>query len=112
MNKVEKLVSLLLGVALAWYVFVEMPRQTQAKADAVKASRETAAPAAKPESAPAQAPAEPKAVVPAAPATEKGAAPAVEKPSVPEKTLVLENGDVKLELSTWGAAVKKVVLKG
>ena len=42
MNKVEKLVSLLLGAVLAWYVFIEMPRQSQEKADAVKASREEA----------------------------------------------------------------------
>ncbi|MBP5286106.1 MAG: YidC/Oxa1 family insertase periplasmic-domain containing protein, partial [Kiritimatiellae bacterium] len=33
------------------------------------------------------------------------------KPSVPEETVVLENGDLKLELSTWGAVVKNATLK-
>ena len=33
------------------------------------------------------------------------------KPSVPEKIVTLENDEVKLELSTWGAVVKKVTLK-
>ena len=111
MNKVEKLVSLLLGAVLAWYVFIEMPRQSQEKADAVKASREEAE-IAKPQPALESAASKPTEQAPSANEKEKDAAPKSVTPSIPEKKLVLENNDVKLELSTWGATVKKVVLKG
>jgi YidC/Oxa1 family membrane protein insertase len=111
MNKVEKLVSLLLGAVLAWYVFIEMPRQSQEKADAVKASREEAE-IANPQPALESAAPKPTQQAPSANEKEKDAAPKSVTPSIPEKKLVLENNDVKLELSTWGATVKKVVLKG
>ena len=104
MNKTEKLISLLLGAVLAWYVFIEMPKQSQAAADAAKASREAAPVAEVQPQAPAETPAE--AVAAIAPVE---VAPAL--PSTPEQVVVLENDDVKLELSTWGAVVKKATMK-
>ncbi len=107
MNKVEKLISLLLGAVLAWYIFVQMPRQTQAKADAVKAAREQAVAAEQ------EKPAEkPLAAVTAPAADSVATAKIADVPSVPEKTVILENDDVRLELSSWGAVVKKATLKG
>ena len=118
MNKTEKIVSLLLGAVLAWYVFVEMPRESQRAADAAKAN--AAAQAEQSAAQPATdvtADAEGKAAAAAAEATAQ-AAPGAEPedaaalpPSVPEKTLVLENDELRLELSTWGAVVKKATLK-
>ena len=31
MNKTEKIISLLLGAALAWYLFVELPKSNKAR---------------------------------------------------------------------------------
>ena len=39
MNKTEKLICVLLGAVLAWYVFVQMPSESQKAADAAKARR-------------------------------------------------------------------------
>ena len=36
---------------------------------------------------------------------------ALPDPTVPEQTVVLENDELRLELSTWGAVVKKATLK-
>ena len=38
MNKTEKIICILLGAVLAWYLFIEMPKQSQAAADAAKAA--------------------------------------------------------------------------
>ena len=43
MNKTEKLICLVLGAVLAWYIFIEMPKQSQAAADAAKAQAVQAA---------------------------------------------------------------------
>ena len=109
MNKTEKLICLVLGVVLAWYIFVEMPRQSQVAADAAKSAQGSAeAPAAgQPDARPAAVQPAAESVVPAAQEKDE----AVPPPSVPEKTLVLENDELKLELSTWGAVVKKATLK-
>ena len=106
MNKTEKIICILLGAVLAWYIFIEMPKQSQAAADAAKASRE-AAPVAEVQSQ-SQAPAEAPAAAVAAVAPVE-ALPAL--PSTPEQVVVLENDDVRLELSTWGAVVKKATMK-
>ncbi len=111
MNKSEKIICLLLGTILAWYIFNETgkakERAKQAAEQAVVVSESslatnavaaTTAPAASAVSA-ASAPA--PAVEPKKPAL----------PSVPEKFVTLENDDVKLTLSTWGAVVKNVTLK-
>ena len=110
MNKTEKLICVLLGGVLAWYIFVQMPKQSKAQAVAAGTN---AVPAAAVQTAAAAsnrvetaAVAEAKAV-----ATEKKSAPKPAMPSVAEETVVLENDLVKLELSTWGAVVKKATLK-
>jgi len=115
MNKTEKIICILLGGVLAWYLFLEMPKQQKAQREAAVAAQkahaaaQAAAKAARPEPAPGQ----PGAVQPApgaaSPAPAQSAAPAL--PSVPEEIVVLENDDLKLELSTWGAVVKKATLK-
>lgn len=104
MNKSEKLICLILGAVLAWWIWSETGRSKErARLAAEQASIvETNGMAVAQASAPAVAPS----VSEAAPEPAAKAAP-----SVPEKTVTLENDDVKLELSTWGAVVKKVTLK-
>ena len=108
MNKTEKLICLILGGALAWYLFVQQPKEAKARAEYAKAQAELVA------AQQAQAPesAEPVAAEPSAPAVEaveQVAAPAL--PVTPEEIVVLENDELKLELSTWGGVVKKATLK-
>ena len=98
MNRTEKIICILLGAVLAWYIFGQSknrPQQPQ--------------PVAQP---PAVQEVQPSQAVPAA--AEDKAQAVVEQakmPSVPEETVVLENDELKLELSTWGAVVKKATLK-
>lgn len=113
MNKTEKLICLLLGAVLAWYVWSEMGRSKErakyaAEQAAIAATNQTQAA----ESAPANAVAEPSTASQSLnPSTPQPLSLSTPTPSVPEKTVVLENDDVKLELSTWGAVVKSVTLK-
>ena len=99
MNKTEKLICFVLAALLAGYIFTESGKRREAAASAAPAA--TDAPAATVEK-PAEAP-KPAAVesVPAKPAD----------PSVPEKILVLENSQLKIELSTRGGVVKKATLR-
>jgi len=110
MNKTEKIICLVLGAVLVWYLFVESPRQAKARQEAAAAQAEAAAVQAQAETnAPAvQAAAVESKASEAAPAVQERK---VEKPSVPEQVVVLENDELKLELSTWGAVVKKATLK-
>ena len=101
MNKTEKLICLLLGAILAWYIF----SGKGAKPAAATATEGGAATNVVAEAAVAESPVAKPAV--AAEETPKPKA----KPAVPEKCVTLENDDVKLELSSWGAVVKKVTLK-
>ena len=109
MNKTEKLICLLLGVVLAWYVWNEMGRAKErqkylAEQAAIAATNVTAeVTATQPSASEANAAANSE--------TNAIAKPAPVLPSTPEKIVVLESDDVKLELSTWGAVVKKVTLK-
>ena len=109
MNKTEKLICLLLGVVLAWYVWNEMgrakERQKYLAEQAAIAATNVTAEAAAPQ------PSVPEAAAPANSGTNAAAEPAPALPATPEKIVVLESDDVKLELSTWGAVVKKVTLK-
>jgi len=109
MNKTEKIICLLLGVVLAWYVWNEMGRAKErqkylAEQAAIAATNVTAEAAAPQPSAP-------EAAASANSGTNAAAEPAPALPVTPEKIVVLESDDVKLELSTWGAVVKKVTLK-
>ncbi|MBR3223356.1 MAG: YidC/Oxa1 family insertase periplasmic-domain containing protein [Kiritimatiellae bacterium] len=108
MNKTEKLICLVLGAVLVWYLFVETPRQAKARQEAAQVQAQEAASAGIADAAAgAEGVAVPqRAADTVAPVPEK---PAV--PSVPEKTVVLENDELKLELSSWGAVVKKATLK-
>ena len=104
MNKTEKLICILLAGVLAWYVFDSMSqkgKKAEENATAVAALTNATAAAATPASA---------AVVPEKPVVaEKKLEPA--KPSEPEALVKLENDEVRLELSSWGAVVKKATLK-
>ncbi len=104
MNKVEKLICLVLGAVLAWYVFWNLPRQSQAAADAAKAARVSAKPTAAPK-------AEAPKVAVAEPTAAKPAAKEVSKPTVPERLVTLGNDEVIAELSSWGAVVRRITLK-
>ena len=109
MNKTEKLICVLLGGVLAWYIFVQMPKQAKTQAGAAGTN---AVPAAVAQTAAAASNrVETVAVEDKVAAAEKKVAPKPAMPSVAEETVVLENDLVKLELSTWGAVVKKVTLK-
>ena len=110
MNKTEKLICLVLGAVLAWYIFSEMgkakERTTQSQIAEVAAQDDLSS------EQPTNRPADQVRNV-----STSSASSVVEKeqkkvlPSIPEKIVTLENDEVKLELSTWGAVVKKVTLK-
>lgn len=109
MNKTEKIICLLLGAVLAWFIWAETGRAKeraryaaeQAAIAATNVTVEAVAPQPSASEADAAANSETNAI----------AKPASVLPPTPEKIVVLENDEVKLELSTWGAVVKKVTLK-
>ena len=109
MNKTEKIICILLGAVLAWYIWAEMGRAKErakyAAEQAAIAATNVTAEAAAPQ------PSAPEAAASANSGTNAAAEPAPALPATPEKIVVLESDDVKLELSTWGAVVKKVTLK-
>ena len=102
MNKTEKLIAVLLGLATAgwmWYSISSQKKAAEAAAQYAAAHPEVLRPAA---------PVAPKSSVEAAKETApQTAAPAVpQKPKAPEKLETLANGEVELTLSTRGAVVK------
>lgn len=102
MNKTEKLIAVLLGLATAgwmWYSISSQKKAAEAAAQYAAAHPEVLRPAA---------PVAPKPPVEAAKETApQTAAPAVpQKPKAPEKLETLANGEVELTLSTRGAVVK------
>ncbi len=109
MNKTEKIICLLLGAVLAWYIWAEMGRAKerakyaaeQAAIAATNVTTEVTTPQPSASEANAAANSETNAI----------AKPAPVLPSTPEKIVVLENDELKLEFSTWGAVVKKATLK-
>ena len=100
MNKTEKLIAFLLVIGLFASFYYSKPKQG-ARPQPPPQVQQQVAPAA--------------AVQPVAPVAQPVAAPVVEdvakEPSVPEETVVLENDELKLEVSTWGAVVKRATLK-
>ena len=86
MNKTEKIISILLGAVLAWYLFTNAGQsKTQPPAPSAAVQTASEQPAAQPD------------------ATRPAAAPsvaAVQLPETPEETVVLENDELKLELSS------------
>ncbi len=109
MNKTEKMICLLLGAVLAFWIFREVPKQKKAAAEAAERARIAAEVAATNQVVKSAAVVKP---------TVEAEAKEVEKkaelvaPTVPEKIVVLENEQLKLELSSWGAVVKRATLKG
>ena len=97
MNKTEKIIAILLGAVLAWYLFTNAGQsKTQPSAQSAAVQTASEKPAAQPD------------------ATRPAAAPsvaAVQLPETPEETVILENDELKLELSSWGGVVKKATLK-
>ena len=137
MNKTEKLICLVLGALLAGYIFMETGKKKEA---AQSASAEIASNSvnrvvktadAKDSGNPGIQDAAGKntndsagtgsndsagkdskdAIGKDANDSKDAKGPEVVKPSVPEKLVTLENDELKLELSTWGAVVKKATLK-
>ena len=100
MNKTEKLIVFLLVIGLFASFYYSKPKQ-DARPQPPPQVQQQVAPAA--------------AVQPVAPVAQPVAAPVVEdvakEPSVPDETVVLENDELKLEVSTWGAVVKRATLK-
>ncbi|MBQ0033422.1 MAG: YidC/Oxa1 family insertase periplasmic-domain containing protein [bacterium] len=113
MNKTEKLICVVLGAALAWYIFSEMGKAKERASQSQVA--EVAAQGDLSSEQPTNRPADQVRNV--STSSVDSVSSVVEKeqkkvhPSTPEKTVTLENDEVKLELSTWGAVVKKVTLK-
>ena len=102
MNKTEKLIAVLLGLATAGWMWYSISSQKKAAEAAAQYA------AAHPEVLRSAAPVSPKPPVEAAKETApQTAAPAVpQKPKAPEKLETLANGEVELTLSTRGAVVK------
>lgn len=99
MNKSEKLICLLLAAILAWYIFFGMPKKdTQSQTPALAPQAEAVAPSV-------------ASTVTAPQAAEKNTVVTQAENTMPEKIISLENDDVRLEISTWGAVVKKATLK-
>ena len=113
MNKTEKLICLVLGAVLAWYIFSEMGKSKEAAKQAALAQTEIASNrvdrAAREDSDSSSS--SNSSVSNASSIARAPKALEAVRPSVPEKIVTLENDEVKLELSTWGAVVKKVTLK-
>lgn len=109
MNKTEKLICLFLGMALVW-CFMSGRNVQPTTNESGKA--EAAAEVTSSTNAPAEVVASPNPV--ATNAVASAAAEAVRrtvKPDVPEEVYFLENDELKLELTSWGAGVKKATLK-
>ena len=110
MNKTEKLICLVLGAVLAWYIFSEMGKSKEAAKQAALAQAEIASNRVDRVASDSSNSSNTSVSSASSVASAPNALEAV-KPSVPEKIVTLENDEVKLELSTWGAVVKKVTLK-
>ena len=110
MNKTEKLICLVLGAVLAWYIFSEMGKSKEAAKQAASAQMEMVSNRVDRVVSDSSNSSNSSVSNASSVASAPKALEAV-KPSVPEKIVTLENDEVKLELSTWGAVVKKVTLK-
>ena len=102
MNKIEKIICLVLGAVLAWYIWSEMGKSKERAAQAGNIAVSTRSDSRAETSA---------AATSVAAETNKAEVAKVALPAVPEQTVTLENSQLKLELSSWGAVVKKATLK-
>lgn len=110
MNKTEKIICILLGAVLAWYVFTMKNNAGTNNAAAQRVSAETQR-SAEANNAEAQ-----SGVV--ASGRERDKTLLAEEtqsvrsvPETPEEIVVLENDELRLELSSWGGVIKKATLK-
>lgn len=102
MNKIEKIICLVLGAVLAWYIWSEMGKSKERAAQAGNIAVSPRSASRAETSA---------AATSVAAETNKAEVAKVALPAVPEQTVTLENSQLKLELSSWGAVVKKATLK-
>ena len=101
MNKQEKLISLLLGLALVGWFWYTFNQQKKAAAEAAR----------NPQPAAQVQPAQNAAPAPAQAAPQKPVeAPKPKKQKAPEKTVTLANDQVELTLSTRVAVVKSATM--
>lgn len=98
MNKTEKIISLILGCILAWYIFSQADKNKKAAQEAANTVETVQKPIQK----------EVLKEVGKISSQEKAQA---FSPKVPEKIVSLENDELKIDLTTWGGAVKKASLK-
>lgn len=98
MNKTEKIICILLGLAFFWCMWSGRNASTQQPRQ--------------PAAATAQVPAVPAQPVPAAPAPAQPAAPVRTAHASPEMLTVISNDVLRLEISSWGGAVKRAVVAG
>lgn len=107
MNKTEKLICMLLGAVLAWYLFTQKgaPKRESAVEAQAPLAAESAGPAVSGATQTDQA-AQSEAAPETSPVRE-----APKTPELPEQIVTLENDELKLELSSWGGVVKKATLK-
>lgn len=115
MNKNEKIICFVLAAVLAGYLFFGSGKQDRqaAPSDNPAAAESSGSVNTNPVAATSSTSSVVSASAPVAAAAEKAAEKPVEpvKPSTPELTVTVSNDYVSLELSSWGAAVKKAVLK-
>ena len=108
MNRQEKIISLLLGLALVWCLFssANAPKNAPKNAPGKSAAaQQSAVPAADGGAAAA-------AAVPGADTGLDGRASLDQPaPTEPERVETLSNAELELEISSWGAVVKKATLK-
>ena len=108
MNKTEKLICILLGLFLCWWVWHSI--STQKKEAEAYAKQQVAAQAAAKKAAAEKAAETAAKPAPEEKTAEKAAEPTPAVPSVPEAFVVLSNEQETVTLSTWGAVVKKITL--
>ena len=107
MNKQERIIAILLGLALAGWVF-HSNKQAAKRAKELAQSRPPAAAAVPVTNAPASTPAlVAPATAPGLPVTEVAAPVA---PSVPEEMVTLKSGEMAVSVSSHGAVLKQVTL--
>ena len=118
MNKTEKIICMVLGAVIAWYLFNMVTAKPQPRNAGTVPVAQAPAEGTVPKNA---------GTVPGAeetcpmnqgtvPSTAEGTSPKMTgtvpvNPAEPEETAVLENDDLRLGFTSWGGAVKKATLK-
>ena len=106
MNKQERIIAILLGLALVGWMFYS---NKQAAGREREAALKTPPPAGETADPAGTLPAKPTALT-AAPETPQPEAAHPAPPAQPEETVTLNGGDVTLAVSSHGAVIKRVTL--